>query len=444
VAYNRDIVTGRRRTLSAELFVSLNYCGGTSDTNPVDGWRGSSYYHPTDFSASKFHQLNFGTNFDPGFYIKTRQAGSNPYNPTSGLAWVTGIYKTDGTTLIEWANDADPTWDRDNPTLIPPSETITARLNCTLEIEEVAREYWFGSIRPSSATEIQRAYFYRPVGNVSRTLVYYGGTYNDSIPASGLSNHLIRDGFLSEYKYGFPDIFFSQDESDLGTAFGGYAYVTYNEPTDTDYEDVIGRKVRVQDLPYPYAKVADAAIFMNAPLHYFGWNGKDEPVGLSLVHAFGEPSAPYVLQYPYFAFPSLPSWDSANLYIAHAGNSNPVEVPGHGFVPPAYAQVHAWQGYNATMGGAFYNWEQSALSVPISPLGDSFSPNGFDPPVHNTDPISRRYPYKVGADSPAEYTPSDTEGAIYETGDEEYDAIRITHTQEIILDSFTGSYFTRT
>lgn len=435
--YSRDILTGRTRTLTADISVALNYCGGTSADYPVDGWKGSNFYHITAIGPERYHQLFFGSNFDSGFYIRTGVSSGNPYNPGSGDAWVTGIYKADGTVVKEWANDADPAWDVANSSLTPPSETITAHLTCSLKIEEVARESWFGSLRPSSATEIKRAYFYKPVGNVKRNLTYTGGSYSDSEAASGLSSHSDAVGFLSEYKNGY-----YLGETDKNTAFGCYAYVNWNEPTDTYYDTLLGEHVHVQDLPYPNVKIANVSMSMDAELNYFGWNGKNPPVGVSLVHAFGITSAPLILSFPFYAFPALPDWDHTSLYIAQAGSSVSVEVPGLGFVPPATPVVHGWQGYNGSIRGSFKDWNNADTGVQPLPFGNRVQFELLNPAtVLDIDPLSRQYPNAANADTPvgSRFSPCDGAGTIYEN-DSEYDAISLNHAKTIVVDTFIRTY----
>jgi hypothetical protein len=406
-----DYIRKYKRTFEKAYVVSgrltLNFCGGTSDGS---GWVGSNYRHPYVPGQFQGHRVRGYAGFGPLFEIITGRTASNPLREgSSDPSWVTTV-TMNGQPIVMWANDADASWDEDNPDLVPP-ESVTMDFTSTVACEEWAFESWsHGLIRPGRQNDMVQALYMKPVGPVYSTWLISssGGSEIDPQPSNDvpslLSNHYNKNDTLAEWANGFSE----GDLSDFGgfvdNGFGMYFNAAYYEP-DPD------------GLPYPNA------IFATANVQSF--HGPNEWGGIA--YNFNNPVAPTKLQ-------GTPV--TASRFDFEAKNAPGIS----GFRGNSTGSVYIVPDYTVRLKGAVNNWEETKLPLRITNYESEYE-TPIDPPITTKSKEQNPSHYDILPNDLDDigYDPADYDCITLKTG-QSWEAMTLDHAPSLTVETFVRTY----
>jgi hypothetical protein len=405
--YRRKYKRTFERTYVVSGRLTLDYCGGTSDGS---GWEGSNYYHTYVPGQFPGHRVTGYAGFGPRFEVRTGLQNSNPLREGSvDPAWVTQVLMNNQPIVI-WANDAEASWDEDNPDLTPPGETVTMDFTSTVACEEWAFESWsYGLVRPGRQNDMVQALYMKPVGTVhsSWLITTSGGSEIDPAPSNdtppNLSNHYNKFDTMAEWANGFSE----GDLSDYGglvdNGFGLYFNAGYYAPTEGD-------------LPFP-------AIFGEAAVQTF--HGPTEWGGIA--YHFNNPVAPAKAQ-------GTPITKSDFQFQA-------ISRPGTvSFLGVDTGSVYIVPDYTVRLKGDVIDWEERSLPVHIV-NHESVYETPITSPISTGSKQENPGDYDIVPDDLEElgHDPADYDCITLKTG-QSWSSMTLDHASSLVVETFVRSY----
>lgn len=268
--FSREYARSRTAVWIASGRFTLHFCARQSTS---DGWIGSGWKRPYSPPYQQRHMITGGPGGWGGATILSG-VRTNPH--TGNPAWCTQVVmrqlSVDSVFLSEsdpevaktWYTEGDP-WDSDNPTYIPPSESIFVEWQSVLPVREWAYEAFNpGTLRPSWAGGAYLSLRNKPTSNVSTAVTFNGGSDTfTQVPSTNMQHYL---GTLPDTRGGVfgPNEDFSNPDDEPISSYALYITAAWNAPfNDGTYND----------LPYPDALFAEATGLAFDGAH--SWVGSD-------------------------------------------------------------------------------------------------------------------------------------------------------------------------